>query len=70
MNSFFYVRRLRYKHGSETYAMAHAANNRGILCGRGDIDDGHWYIDFSPPEHGVTCPDCKREMKKYAEVAV
>lgn len=21
-------------------------------------------MDYTPPEHGVTCPDCKREIKK------
>lgn len=63
MSSFFYARRCRYKHGSETYSTVHAATNKGLLCGRGDIDDGRWYIDYNPPGHGVTCPDCKREIK-------
>lgn len=64
MSGVFYARRCKYKHGNELHSTVHAATNKGLLCGRGDIDDGRWYIDYESPEHGVTCPDCSREIKK------
>ncbi len=63
MRIICYVRRCKRKSGEETYLRVHAANFQKTLCGH-DIDDGMWSIENEYPVNGVTCPDCRREIKK------
>ena len=63
MRIICFVRRCKSKSGEETHARVHAANFTSTLCGH-DIDDGMWSIENEYPENGVTCPACKREIKK------
>jgi len=67
MTSYFYVRRCKHKNGSSAYARVHAATNKGTLCGCVDIDDGRWFAYYQKPECGVTCPDCRREIKRQEQ---
>jgi len=58
-----YVRYCKSKTNDETHARVHVASMSKTFCGK-DIDTGRWWIEHERPAGGVTCPECRREIKK------